>query len=409
MPRNANEDRLTIATKRVRDLCQTDFVARIYYAFFGKIRSIRHYPRYSVMNDRLVTTDAGATIVRGDLTRTVLSVLLIAILIGASFWILRPFLLACLWAVTIVVATWPLMLKVQAKLRRRTFAVVVMTGAMLLIFVVPLLLAVQVIVDNMDRITGWLKAIPSMSVPPPPDWISSVPLLGAKVARLWSDLAAAGSSELLARLQPFLADAARWLAAVAGGAGVLAFEFLLTVAIAAIMYARGEAAREGLIRFGRRLAGARGERVVVLAGQAIRAVALGVVVTALVQTFLAGLGLFVAGVPFAGLLTAVVLLLCIAQIGPILVLVPAVIWLYWTGATLWGTVLLIWTIAVGPLDNVLRPILIRKGANLPLLLIFAGVIGGLVAFGIIGLFVGPLVLAVSYMLLEEWVGEGEAI
>ena len=359
------------------------------------------------MNELPATTAARAANVRGDLTRTVLSVLLIAILIGASFWILRPFLLASLWAVTIVVATWPLMLRVQAKLRRRTFAVVVMTGAMLLIFVVPLLLAAQVVIDNMDRITGWLKALPNMTLPPPPDWISSIPLLGAKVAERWTDLAATASSELLARLQPFLADAAKWLAAATGSAGFLAFEFLLTVVIAAIIYARGEAAREGLIRFGRRLAGARGESVVILAGQAIRAVALGVVVTALVQTALAGLGLFVAGVPFAGLLTAVILLLCIAQVGPILVLVPAVIWLYWSGATLWGTVLLIWTIAVGPLDNILRPILIRKGADLPLLLIFAGVIGGLVAFGIIGLFVGPIVLAVGYTLLGEWMREGD--
>jgi predicted PurR-regulated permease PerM len=141
---------------------------------------------------------------------------------------------------------------------------------------------------------------------------------------------------------------------------VLAFEFLLTVVIAAIMYAQGEAARDGLIRFGRRLAGERGESVITLAGQAIRAVALGVVVTALVQTVLAGLGLFVTGVPFAGFLTAVILLLCIAQIGPIIVLVPAVIWLYWSG-DLWGTVLLVWSIAVGPLDNILRPILIRRG------------------------------------------------
>jgi predicted PurR-regulated permease PerM len=134
-------------------------------------------------------------------------------------------------------------------------------------------------------------------------------------------------------------------------------------------------------------------------------VALGVVVTALVQTVLAGVGLAMAGVPFAAVLTAVILLLCIAQLGPVLVLAPAVIWLFWTDATGWGTALLIWTVIVGMLDNVLRPMLIRKGADLPLLLIFAGVIGGLIAFGIIGLFVGPVVLAVSYTLLKEWMNE----
>jgi predicted PurR-regulated permease PerM len=132
------------------------------------------------------------------------------------------------------------------------------------------------------------------------------------------------------------------------------------------------------------------------------------VVTALAQTIAAGLGLWIAGIPFAGLLTGVVLLLCIAQIGPIIVLAPAVIWLFYTGHTGWGVFLLVWTAIVGVMDNVLRPILIRKGADLPLLLIFAGVIGGLFAFGIIGLFVGPVTLAVTYTLLRDWMNEGDA-
>jgi predicted PurR-regulated permease PerM len=163
-----------------------------------------------------------------------------------------------------------------------------------------------------------------------------------------------------------------------------------------------------LIRFGRRLAGDRGEGAVVLAGQAIRAVALGVVVTALAQTVLAGIGLAVAGVPFAGLLTGAILLLCIAQVGPTVVLIPAVIWLFWTDQTVWGVALLVWSIGVGTMDNVLRPMLIRRGADLPMLLIFAGVIGGLLSFGIIGLFVGPVVLAVTYTLLKDWMGERDA-
>jgi len=120
--------------------------------------------------------------VRTDLTRVVLSVLLIGILIAASFWVLRPFLLAGVWGAMIVVATWPLMLMVQARVRRRTIAVIVMTGAMLLIFVVPLLLAIQALVGNMDTITGWLRALPTAKIPAPPDWVSGIPLIGAKVA-----------------------------------------------------------------------------------------------------------------------------------------------------------------------------------------------------------------------------------
>jgi predicted PurR-regulated permease PerM len=238
--------------------------------------------------------------------------------------------------------------------------------------------------------------------------VARLPLVGAKMARSWSDLAAAGTPEVAARLTPYAAYAAQWLASVAGSVGLLGLQFLLTIIITVILYSRGEAARDTLIKFGRRLAGDRGQHVVLLAGQAIRAVALGVVVTALVQTTLAGIGLGLAGVPFAGLLTAVILLLCIAQVGPLIVLLPAVIWLFWHHHTVAGSALLVWSLIVGTLDNVLRAILIRRGADLPLLLIFAGVIGGLIAFGIVGLFVGPVVLAIAYTLLEQWVEEGHA-
>jgi predicted PurR-regulated permease PerM len=129
-------------------------------------------------------------------------------------------------------------------------------------------------------------------------------------------------------------------------------------------------------------------------------------VTALVQSTLAGIGVALVGVPFATLLTVVMFMLCIAQIGPGLVLIPTVIWVYSTRGGVWGTGFLVWAIVCGTLDNFLRPILIKRGADLPILLIFTGVIGGLVAFGIIGLFIGPVVLAVGYTLLVEWVSQG---
>src|SRR5262249_42450665 len=133
----------------------------------------------------------------------------------------------------------------------------------------------------------------------------------------------------------------------------------------------------------------------------------GMVVPALVQWLAGGLGLAVAGVPYGALLTAVMFLLGIAQIGPLPVLLGAVIWLFVRHETLWGTVLIAWSLVTVSFDNFLRPVLIRKGADLPLLLIFAGVLGGLLAFGVIGLFVGPVVLAVTYTLLQAWVAEGE--
>jgi len=346
-----------------------------------------------------------APVMLRDLPRTVLAVLLLAMLIAASFWILRPFLPSLIWATMIVVATWPLMLQLQARLRRRALAVTVMTGAMLVVFFAPLLLMIDTLADNTDTISRWIHTLTTSPIPPPPEWVRSIPLIGTKVADAWAAVAEAGKGELAARVAPYAANAAKWLASAAGGVGMLGLQFLLTIVITAILYLKGETARAGLIAFGRRLTPDHGERVVLLAGQAIRAVALGVVVTALVQTVLAGIGLAVAGIPFAGLLTAVILLCCIAQIGPTIVLLPAVIWLFWEDQTGWGSALLVWTIIVGTLDNVLRPILIRKGADLSLLLIFSGVIGGLIAFGIVGLFVGPVVLAVAYTLLSQWLRE----
>jgi predicted PurR-regulated permease PerM len=134
-------------------------------------------------------------------------------------------------------------------------------------------------------------------------------------------------------------------------------------------------------------------------------VALGVVVTALAQSLLAGVGLWVTGVPFAPVLTAVIFLLCLVQLGPALVMGPAVVWMYYSGDSFWATVLLAFTVVAAVMDNFIRPVLIRRGADLPLLLILAGVIGGLIAFGILGIFIGPTVLAIAYALLNAWMAD----
>jgi predicted PurR-regulated permease PerM len=144
-----------------------------------------------------------------------------------------------------------------------------------------------------------------------------------------------------------------------------------------------------------------------LAGQAIRAVALGVVVTAVVQSGLAGIGLAIAGVPFVRILIALMFILGIAQVGAGPVLIAATIWVFAKSGVVWGSGFLVWAIFCGTFDNFLRPLLIKHGADLPLLLIFAGVVGGLIAFGVTGLFIGPVVLAVAYTLLVDWVSEGE--
>jgi predicted PurR-regulated permease PerM len=214
---------------------------------------------------------------------------------------------------------------------------------------------------------------------------------------------------LATRLSPYLGGIVRWLAGQIGGLGMLLAQIALTVIVAAVLYATGESAAAIALRFGSRLAGERGEQAVRLAGQAIRGVALGVVVTALVQALAGGIGLAIVGVPFAVVLTAVMFLSAIVQVGVAPVLLPAVAWLYWTGSATSGTVLLVWTMLVFPIDNILRPVLIKYGVDLPMLLVIAGVVGGLLAFGLIGIFVGPVVLAVAYTLFTAWINEDGAI
>jgi predicted PurR-regulated permease PerM len=341
-----------------------------------------------------------------DFMAPLLAVLCVFTLIATSIWILKPFLGALVWATTIVIATWPVMIGVQRWLRgKRSLAVAAMTGILLCLLLVPLLLAVATIVAKVDEIILWSKSLADFKVPPPPEAVANLPLIGATIESIWNQFAAAGVHELTAGAAPYAAGTIRWFVAQVGNVGVLFVEFLLTVVLAAALFANGEYAANRCLRFGYRIGGANGEGAVILAAQTVRGVALGVVGTALAQAILAGLGLAIAGVPFAPVLTAVMLILCIAQLGPILVLGPSVVWLYWSGASGWGTFLLVWTVIVGSMDNFLRPILIRKGADLPLLLIFAGVIGGLLAFGLIGIFVGPVVLAVAHALFGAWIEE----
>jgi predicted PurR-regulated permease PerM len=351
---------------------------------------------------------------RRDLARVTFGVLFIGLLLGVSLWVLRPFLGPTIWATMVVVATWPLMLRVQAAVGgRRWLAVSAMTLLLLLLFVVPLVLAIVTIVGNADRLIEWARLAAAWRLPETaPEWLRALPMVGAHVDGLWAQLsaqlAALGLRDLLPRLGPYAGDLTRWFVAEVGNVGVLVLQFLLTVLLAAVMYAHGEEAARQVRLFAQRLAGERGDNAVLLAGGAIRGVALGVGGTALVQALLGGLGLAIAGVPAATLLTALMFMLCIAQIGPVPVLLGAAAWAYWGDGSLgWGIALAVWALIVGTIDNVVRPVLIQLGADLPLILIFAGVIGGLFAFGLVGIFVGPVVLAVGYTLLDAWMHERE--
>jgi predicted PurR-regulated permease PerM len=343
-----------------------------------------------------------------DVTRTTLQVLAIGIFIIAVVWIIRPFLAPIIWASMIVVTTWPILRALQTRLKnKRSLAAAIMTAGLLLIVLVPISLALIAIIRGADDVYIWAKSLKSLKLPPLPEWISTIPLAGPRFAVFWERFSHTGPEGLVTYVTPYARQALQWFVTQAGNAGMIVAQFFLTVIIAAVLYVRGEDVSAGIVNIARRLAGQHGVEAAYFAGKAIRGVALGVVVTAFIQAAVGGIGLILAGVPAAALLTAVMFVLCLAQIGPAPVLIPTLIWVYWSDGPLWGTILLVFAVLAMTLDNFVRPVLIRKGADLSLIVIFAGVIGGLLAFGIIGLFIGPVVLAVAHTLLHAWVSGGQ--
>ena len=211
-----------------------------------------------------------------------------------------------------------------------------MTLILLCVLVVPLSAAIGVIVSNADTIIGWAKSLTRYEITLAPEWVIRLPLVGGPAAEAWNKLAASGFQGIAVKAWPYAGSVIQWFISHVGSVGVLFVQFLLTVILSALLYANGERAADGILRFGQRLAGRRGEDSVRLAGQAIRGIALGVVVTALAQSVLGGIGLLITGVPFAPVLTAVMFMLAIAQVGPIPVLGASVVWLYWSGSAVWG-------------------------------------------------------------------------
>lgn len=339
-----------------------------------------------------------------DIPQILLSVLFLSLIIISCLWVVQPFILSFAWAGTVVIATWPVLLRLQRLLfGKRALAVLVMTVLLFLLFVIPIALLVNSLVDNSIPL---IKLISTGNVTLPDfAWLNSVPLIGDKLYAAWHGLLDMGGAAIMAKIRPYIGTTTTWFVGQAAHIGKLLVYCGLMLLFSALLYWQGEKVAYGFRHFATRLAAKRGDAAVLLAGQAIRAVALGVVVTALVQAVLGGIGLAISGVPYAALLTVVMIFTCLVQLGPLLVLIPSIIWLYWSGDTTWGTVLLVWSCVVGTMDNVIRPVLIRMGADLPMILILSGVIGGLIAFGMIGLFIGPVLLAVSWRLFDAWLQE----
>ncbi|GEN03649.1 AI-2E family transporter [Acetobacter indonesiensis] len=342
-------------------------------------------------------------------SRAVLSAMMAGVMILFSLWVVRPFLPATIWAVTIGITTWPLLLRIQKLLwGSRGLAVSVTTLIALIVFVLPFWLATTTVMTHSADLMQFGETVMKFRLPAEPDWLAHLPLVGPKLTSLWQRFENTRVPQLVDNMVPDTGHIIRWVLNYLGGFSMLALQFLLTLIIMAVLHMKGEAASALVLDFGNALAGQRGKDMVMLAGRTIRGVAVGVTVTALVETAVGGLGMKVTGVPWASVLIAITFIACLLQAGPGVTLIPAVLWMYIFQSPLNATILLAVTILTIVIDNVLRPYLIRKQANVPLILIMLGVIGGLSAFGLVGIFVGPVILSVTYTLVKSWLAEARA-
>lgn len=338
-----------------------------------------------------------------------LGVIVLLVLLAGCLLVLRPFMSALLWAVILCFSSWPVYRRLLALLgNRNTVAAFLMTVAMILVVLLPFVIVGLTLADNVNQLTAAARHWIENGPPAPPEWLAKVPLVGQHIVDYWQSLAA-DTSKLWADAQRFIEPVTSWLlkSGLALGGGLM--QLALSIFIAFFLFRDGVAAAGLLTTAVERLAGERGRHLLTLAGKTVRGVVYGILGTALLQAVATGIGLLIAGVPGAGLLT---LLTFFASVVPVvgtgLVWIPASLWLFHQGLTGWGIFLLIWGVAVANIDNFVKPWLISQGSNLPFILIFFGVIGGALAFGFIGVFLGPTLLAVGYRLVAEWIASRRA-
>lgn len=339
-------------------------------------------------------------------TRIVLGAMTAMGMVLCSLWVIRPFLPATIWAITIGVTTWPLLLRIQKVLwGSRALAVTVTSLVALMVYVLPIWLATTTVLTHTAELKALADSTLAFRIPPAPEWLHSLPFIGQKAGLWWQQIENVGLPQLANRILPDTGKLISLGLDYAGSFGMLAIQFLLTLIILAALHSRGEAAANLVMNFGYALAEERGRQMVLLAGRTIRGVAVGVTVTALVESTVGGVGMAITGVPWASILTAITFIACLLQAGPGVTLIPAVIWMFFFHGAGPAIVLLGFTILAIVVDNLLRPFLIRKQANVPLVLIMVGVIGGLTAFGLVGIFVGPMILSVTYTLVKSWLAD----
>jgi predicted PurR-regulated permease PerM len=331
---------------------------------------------------------------------------LVFLIAAWCFLIVKPFIILILWGLIIAIACHPIHRWMQAKLGGRgKLAATLFTLLALAVLITPTVMLVDTVAETTQRISGDLQQ-GSLTVPPPPESVREWPLIGKELSTFWT-----GASEnlgaTLTSIAPHLKGAASWLLSTAAGAGIGVLQFVISIIIAGIILANAVGVGEFMKALAIRLTGDRGEEFAMLASKTVRSVAQGVLGVAAIQSLLAGVGLLAADVPGAGLWALLVLLLAIVQLPPLLVLAPIIVYVFSASSTTVAVVFMIWSIFVSMSDAFLKPLLLGRGVEVPMLIILIGAIGGMIYSGIIGLFVGAVVLALGYELFNAWLKEGQ--
>jgi predicted PurR-regulated permease PerM len=326
------------------------------------------------------------------------------ILVLWCFRIIEPFVLLVAWAAIVAIALYPVFRRLAGWLGGRTrLAAASLVVILLTLLIAPAAMLTESLVIGTQALA---KAGGSgeLAIPPPPDNVLNWPVVGEDAHNLWGR-AANDLGDVLKDFAPQIETIASWLLQSVTGTGIGILQFIVAFIISGILLTTADKGVAAAQAFATRLAPQRGPEFAALATSTIRNVALGIVGVSMVQTALLSAGFLVIGMPVAGLAALLVLILCIVQIGPGLVTIPAIIYAFSVLDTLPAVLFTVWTVVMSLIDSVLKPMVFGRGAAVPTLVIFLGAIGGLVAYGIIGLFVGAIVLSLGFKLYEAWLRE----
>ncbi len=328
---------------------------------------------------------------------------LVALLLGGCLLILRPFLPLIAWGVIVGVSVYPGYRKLQRALGgRHGLAAVICTLLMVTILIVPVVLLTGTVVDGMQTLTASIKD-GKLTIPPPPQSIGAWPIVGPRLNSIWN-LAANNLTAVLDRFRPQVKAVVPLLVSASADLGLTVLQFVLSILVAGVLLAKAKECKAAASSLFNRLFGDKGCEFEELTGSTIRSVTTGILGVAVIQSFFATLGFVFVGLPGAGVWAIAFLIAAVLQLG-VIVLIPAAIYVFAIASTTKAVFFLVWCGVVGLMDNVLKPMLLGRGGTVPVAVVFLGAIGGFVVMGIIGLFVGAILLSVGYKLFVAWLEE----